>query len=832
MNARVFAVCVFGLALPMSGQTDPEPKAEVQTWRMRGRAVDEQGKPIEGVSAALVPSREWTTAGALANPRTKTGADGRFELTLEAANSPAEWRTPLLAAPGWTTALLHADGVDVTPSASNPAIDVGDIVLCPAVTLRGRVRTADGRPFAGAHVVASDLLMRLGMTAWGQSSSPTYSSAARTRDDGAFELSGVAADGVRLAITGAGHHRRELPFVLAGDPLVVELVPSGFVEGIVKDANGQPCHDASVWLSYVSGEREGDNEEVGEVGADGTFRLTLELPGPYRIEAFAGDFHSFGGKPRGALLDGPAKGIELTTGANIDPQRALVVRIVDAATGKAVEAVRAAAFWREPAMLEHMQGRHFGFDELVAYRAPGEIRLPGPGEDEPETGMVKVEAEGYAPLVLADIEWSDANPPRLEARLVRESVLTGVVTDARTGEPVEGAVVLIGADADMQPWILHSAIAEADPGRAITAADGRFRIGGLVAGKHRLRALHLRRPRGEPIEVEVGAAETQADVKLTSPAGSAVTGKLTGAEPGAGWEVRLRAIRGARDAFRSSDLDEWTMPRSPVAADGSFGFAGLEPGIYELRLSMPHRGGRCGHVDVTVDPLRIRTNDLKRDFDVSEALPGTIRGRVTVAGAELPHQRLAIAVFPPPGEGEFRWRQQPYVVESLAADGTFALPAIPGEQRLEVLDLATGIPLAMREGVKVATGETTELDLRVELVTVRVRLRPEQEGGSVVASWLEVAVQHERRQVEREGFMVGGFDQDNGIGVALGGRADDLELLLPPVSTKFVVRSNHARVYEGEWETPPLGEAELTPKKATADRIEIVVRTPPKPEGK
>jgi hypothetical protein len=40
MNARVFALCVFGLASPMAGQTDPEPKAAVQTLRMRGRAVD------------------------------------------------------------------------------------------------------------------------------------------------------------------------------------------------------------------------------------------------------------------------------------------------------------------------------------------------------------------------------------------------------------------------------------------------------------------------------------------------------------------------------------------------------------------------------------------------------------------------------------------------------------------------------------------------------------------------------------------------------------------------------------------------------------------------
>jgi len=796
---------------------------------VRGRAVDERGEPIAAACLALLPHDGVTVAAALAEPSARSDAEGRFELTIATPAAPAEWRVPVLTAPGRAMVRLGLSGR--WPWLDRHAIDLGDVVVPSGVTLRGHVRTADGRPLAGAQIEAEDVLTEFARwQLWSSDFQHGYTSGALTDAQGAFALDGVPAGGVALTVCADGHHRLELPFVLPDEPLDLTLTPGGHAEGVVKDPQGRPCAGATVTVRYVAGD---DRSKRHHSGAGGAFEVTLALPGAYRIEAHGENIQWTTGKARGEVRDGPARDLVLTTGPAIDPARSLVLRTTDAATGKAIEEVRATVTWAPPDLLEHQRSQLFQMhDRGEPQRGPGEVGLPGPGPDEPPTGMVVVRAKGYAPLVLEDVEWSDREPPLLEAKLVRESVLTGVAVDARTHAPLAGALVVSGDDDEGSPWFAadHD---EFEPGRRLTDAAGRFRVDGLAAGTHRLRLMMSGRPPGEAVEVEVGPAATKEGIELALPPGSRVTGKLTGGAIGEGWRLHLRALReGGR--WRHPQEEEWSMPRAAIAADGSFAFAGVPAGNHELRLRIPHRGGQGGWIELPLDLLRVRTADLERDFDLGETLPGTVHGTVTVAGAELPRQRLVVAAFLPPGEDSPSWREQPYVLEPVAADGSFALPAAPGEQRIEVLDAATRIPLAIREGVRVGAGARVELPLRVELARVRVRLKPEKDGGSLIAARLEVLVQHERRRpAERAPFLGRDeFEFDSGAGVALAGRADDVELLLPLCPTRFLVRAHHAEVYEADWRTPPLGEAESTPKRDGDNLVEVVVRTPARPEGK
>jgi hypothetical protein len=824
VNARALTLCLLGSLPTLRAQEEPKSSAEA-SWRVRGRAVDEHGKPIAGVSVAMQPGDAFLTAAVLASP-VKTDADGRFELVVVGWDQDGpDWRTPVIAAAGRATVLAGSASSWIRP-AGNGDVDLGDLVLPPGSALRGVVRTAGGRPLAGVRVSTRDPRLCVARHDW-RPDECSYATATVSADDGSFELTGVTEGGAKVTFDADGHHRRELAFVLPGDPLVVELTPGGHVEGVVKDGSGRACPDADLIVHYAASVAP----ESHRAGQDGRFKLTLAYPHAYRVEAAGARWFHQATQVHGAIRAGPAQGLVLTRGSSAEPERTLLLRTTDAEDGRAVEEVRAAAIWAAPEFLEMARNPRLGILRgSSSLRGPGEVRLPGPSAGEPSSGIVIVTADGYAPLVLDGVEWSERDPLMLEAKLVRESVLTGAVVDASSGGAVAGALVMVVDDANSFAWSLHSSGASREPGHAVTDGAGRFRLGGLAAGTHKVRAFLLGRPPSEVIEVEVGAAASKDQLELSLPRGSRLTGKLTGIEPARGWEVRLRERQTGVGDFFMRLHEERTTPRAIVAPDGTFVITGIPDGTYDVRLSVP-RSSRRGALDLGVGSVRIRGEDLERDFEAGRARPGTIRGTVTVAGAELPRQRLAITAFAPTERDVIPWGEDPYLVEPVRADGTFAFLAVPGRQRIEVVDLATLIPLAVVDGVRVTAGESTEVQVPVEIVPVHVRLKPEKDGGEVAVASLEVGVQHEGRLALLP-FFVPELDQDTGIGVALAGRGDDVELLLPLVATKLRVRSHHARVFGAEWKAPPLGEAEVTPTKDGENRIEIEVRTPPQPDGK
>jgi hypothetical protein len=78
----VFVLCVLSTALP--AQEAPKTESSPPRWRLRGCAIDDEGKPIAGAAIAI-GGEALTTADALANPHARSDAHGCFEVDFAEA---------------------------------------------------------------------------------------------------------------------------------------------------------------------------------------------------------------------------------------------------------------------------------------------------------------------------------------------------------------------------------------------------------------------------------------------------------------------------------------------------------------------------------------------------------------------------------------------------------------------------------------------------------------------------------------------------------------------------------------------------------------------------
>jgi len=211
---------------------------------LAGRVLDPYGAPVQGARARLF---EASFDGAirmvlingerLSDHETWSDAEGRFAVAdLAPGLYDLEIRSTEWAPWGRL-------GVEMAPARSH---DLGDVILDPAVTLRGRVVDADGTAIAGAKVWIDPVAGFVGRTRGvSMSGEPP---GVDSDEDGRFRLPGLAVDG---AVTVKLQHRDYLPAELAGvvpsdEPLEVVLEPASRVFGQVVGPAGEPL--SGVWL--------------------------------------------------------------------------------------------------------------------------------------------------------------------------------------------------------------------------------------------------------------------------------------------------------------------------------------------------------------------------------------------------------------------------------------------------------------------------------------------------------------------------------------------------------------------------------------------------------
>jgi len=819
------------------GKKNEKPKPPC---RVRARVVDSTGQPVAKVGVVLA-KKELQTLLALNEPTFRGDADGKVEFTFPPREKGDTTRfTMLLTAPG---RLAYARTLVYPKDKDKPELDLGDIILGRGVMLQGQVRGEDGRPVVGAKVNAGDSMGRSMFTRYGNTDRNLRYQRSHAISDkrGTFMLPGVHAAAMHLTISADGYQYRELPAVSIRQPLDVTLCKTGFVTGKVVDDKGQPIDKAYVRVTYeVDPASSSDKTDK-----DGAFKISLRHPHRYRLYAYvSGDQSKLFKRTYSEVLDAPTQDLviklerlaEATPAA--DANTGILLRVTDAATGGVVEKFKAAALWIN--IQWHTQERYVQSQfrsQAKEAKMPGELRLSGPKENQPQTGLVIVEAKGYAQLKITDVNWSEEELVKLDAKMSKESSLAGVVIDETTKKPVAGAkVYVVSDDPDLQVQQMFYGNRSPDKSNAVTTDDkGAFRLGGLGKGRYKVHVAKTNRPAPKPLKVELKEAEQRGELSLAIPRGTTLAGKIVGAEPQSGWRVKLvprrdlNRNRGQNVFYSYSPYSQTPGPTTPLGNDGKFEFKGLARGAYDLRILIP-RGARCGPpVEIFVDPLRLRKSDITRDFDASEDRPARIKGKLKVTGAPIPLDRLVVVAADFGANRYYYGRMDSSLMGArslLKRDGTFDLLVNKGIHQLKVVDLETGIAmLKLQKSIEVEAGQTVTHDLELAATVVRVTLKPVKEGDKIVASHLDVNVQHPKSKAM--GMVFGSSPNNTGVGISLADGKRKINLFLPVLETKLAVRSNTQRLNKARSGNPPtLAEHEFTPKPGETNKVELTVTAP------
>ena len=171
---------------------------------------------------------------------------------------------------------------DRYPAVDVTSADVDGLVweVGPGGTLRGVVRTSDGKPVAGANVSAQ--------TTGGGARSQRGWSSDRTDDQGKFEMRGLVIGDYAVSVYAEQERTpdpRPKATIKEGAPTELEIVleAGGSIAGSVVDGDGQPVAGVDVRVA-----NDGWNNDSARSGDDGTFLLEKVRPGERRVVASRG----------------------------------------------------------------------------------------------------------------------------------------------------------------------------------------------------------------------------------------------------------------------------------------------------------------------------------------------------------------------------------------------------------------------------------------------------------------------------------------------------------------------------------------------------------------
>ncbi len=326
-----------------------------------------------------------------------------------------------------------------------------------------------------------------------------------------------------------------------------------------------------------------------------------------------------------------------------------------------------------------------------------------------------------------------AGPPRAEV----VTTVTGVVTRADTGAPVEGVEVLLFGEAEVMP--------------VTTAADGRYAVGDLPDGEYRLRfappagsdlaATFWRSSAGwedaDPLAVG-GGGTVVADMSL--PIGATLSGIVTRAADGA----PVPGVTVYADGDGGSGVAE-------TGSDGRYSLVGLNAGAYVVEFAPPiiddqppalayeyWQGVRSPDL---ATPVEVTAGGRVTGIDASLDDTGSISGRVARAGGGAPVAGATVHLRPADHTLGFSTTSR--------SDGTYTLAGVvPGSHFVEVwtedarlLDVTwpdaiagtgdEGEPVAVHAGDDIPGIDVVLPRAAVVAGTVRMKHRVWTAGGTV-----------------------------------------------------------------------------------------------------
>jgi RNA polymerase sigma-70 factor (ECF subfamily) len=727
------------------------PAAGAPLATIHGRLVDEDGRPLPGIDVELRGRRieggmgkdfdreygEWLLArGARrwSDQRVTSGADGAFAFAAEPS--------PLSLAVRVRAPVEHAIGVDQLDEPRE--VDLGDLVVRPACSLRCRVVDERGRAVVSAAVRierSRDEQLRMSRTRVfaARLGAPTH----------------AAGDGIVTATVVAGTFEVKVNGrrVVAGGSLVVPPRAPSFVHevvvanagtdetitGIVVDERGGPLADAGVYATRES-------HSFASTDALGRFELPRgdQPDGEVSVTAYD-DGHEWAPSVLRARWGERDLRIVLRDLVAID------VAAVDVERGEPVTDFTVTVF----KLPDDGNGGQSSSERASGEHANGVARIDGLVRGRHRVVVVPHRFDLWRSEP-ALVEAVPGRVARVEVRLPRAADRALVVQHA-DGRTVAGATVelaaagAVPADAEgagvklvpLSGWDPATPFERALLGEWATGAAGRALLHGPAGVPVIARVRH---DRFASFLVGPFVLDGGEPVVATVPAGGALVGRVgpaailpelaPGAEQGsAGRRPGFRLRRGkGQDA-------EMVPPAGADAAyvqpDGTFRIDGVPPGEWWLALEPWDRTeGKqrisVGWAAVAVARVAVRageTTDTR--VDLASWQPATLTGTVRCNGELVRDGRVEIAIaHASPEYPNARWLQP----AATAGDGTFRYRGRGGIVTVGVRrgdpNGATHVVFARQSAVLPPGGS---LSLDVDVVACPVRLRAVDAGGAPVA---------------------------------------------------------------------------------------------------
>jgi RNA polymerase sigma-70 factor (ECF subfamily) len=646
--------------------------------------------PDGPVPGAAVTAEVWNAVGGATSALTATDEAGRYRfaalpegtarLMVEKAGLCQQ------AAPGrgWTTDALP-DGA-ATVAVPREGAATLDVAMITGTALEGVVRSTAG-PVAGALIKAAP------------ADGPARETS--TDGDGRFRVEGLrSGTEVALEFSREGYStatRTARAPAEAGEPLSVELAPSGSVSGLVLGPDGTAVPGAMVQVAPARAALEERYEIVGvwqeaprvPVDSEGRFRISLPplseeaLQGGVVLRASARGFAPVlsGGLrvPAGDVLEGVV--LDLRKGAT------LVGRVEQRLDGAPVAGAMI-EIANQDLPPELGQGRDWSavglhnhpFEFVAVSGADGRFEVH---DLPPFHYTLRVQPRNHAGQ-LVEVDVPSEKP--LTVQVDPLVTLSGTVV-YEDGTPAAGAQIL----ARTEPGDQGVAV-------CVAGADGAFRFSHIYPGRYRLeggppatRSVDVRRTVGEPVEAPGEG------VRLVVTRGAGLIEGRCVAPDGAGIpraQVFAKPVTGG------------TVLRVTAAVDGSFTLAGLEPGAYTLGGTASRAAGgpetlgkglaaELASVDVGVKGVELR-------FEIARALAG----KVALADGTAP--KTPIVVQARRGKDSLWVR-----MAGVGPDGAFSLPGLPpGAYLLSTVHANTGQQV---EGSQTVEAEAGTTNLRLTL---------------------------------------------------------------------------------------------------------------------
>jgi hypothetical protein len=306
------------------------------------------------------------------------------------------------------------------------------------------------------------------------------------------------------------------------------------------------------------------------------------------------------------------------------------------------------------------------------------------------TYTVFAEVRGFATWQQRGVALSAGGPAaEISIDLVRGAIVRGIVRDALTGRPVEGALVVSQRDAPTQ--LLPLTIESGPAGclaTTLTGPDGSFELAALSRGRHVLRATKAGHAAAWSPPIELAAEGTHDGIELALGPGATVFGHVTHPD-GSPWSGAY--VVASRLDY---DFDTHVMSVEYVTADadGAYTLIDLPGGPYVVLnvLEAQKTGNK-----ITKSP-HVAQVDVPAGGRVEVDLGATRRGtRLTgklLSASGAPVAGLDVVIMPHGTRGNRNWQS-----ERTGADGSFAFPDVaPGSYDMFVSE-AMGEQLVLQE---------------------------------------------------------------------------------------------------------------------------------------